>query len=696
MNRKRVFARLAAILLIAAFMLVTQAVLPQESADELYQAALLKKEAEGDLNAAVQLFQKIVATFAQNRAIAAKAELQIGLCYEKLGLTQARDAFQRVVEKYPEQTDSVAAARERLSVLGRAQALIEKGDSGLRIRRVPELMKGKISKDGRWLCGMDDTGDLFVMETGTGSKRRLTQNASLDKGDFVDDHIISPDSKRVAYVWWSNNRSRDLKIINIDGTGERTLRTDAEPSAGLWPCDWTPDGRYLLAKGREPNQFVLISVSDGAIQVIKNLGRSSPQRVNLSPDGRWIAYDLAEKENADARDIFLLSADGKREVPLVQHPADDRLLGWAPGGNQILFSRNRVKSGILDVWIVPVEDGKVRGTPVLVSRNVGSRAIREITPMGFTQDGSFYYTAFAGKSDVYLAVLDPEKAKVSTPAKNIAQGFEGANRCPAWSSDGKYLAYLSDRESDESQVTALCILSLDTGEYRVVFPQMETVTRISWFADGESVLAIGGAGFRPTADGRIAGMGTICLINVRTGGVRTIPEYDGIGIPRGTPDGKKILYANASPQEEVSRIISYDIVSGQKKEIYRRSGRIAPQMDISPDGKLLAFLDVADSSFKIIPTEGGEPRVLYGLESRTIGTFSWSPDGKYIYFLGNMQGRGGLWRIPPAGGEPVRFDLAVNGGMQNFDIHPDGRRIVFDSQRFGRDVWVMENFLPKR
>jgi Tol biopolymer transport system component len=456
-------------------------------------------------------------------------------------------------------------------------------------------------------------------------------------------------------------------------------------------------------KESEASRIVLFSVSDGAIQEVKGLEGPRLERINISPDGRWIAYDFAQNEHTGERDIFLLSADGGRTIPLVQHPADDRLLGWAPGGDQILFSSDRVERGILDVWMVTVEDGKVRGAPALVRRNAGRRGME---PMGFTQDGSFYYTVQSARSDVFLAVLDPEKAKVLTPAKNVAQGFEGANRRPAWSPDGKYLAYISDREFGGPRSIALCILSLDTGEYRVLFPKLRSMARMTWFADGESVLAMGGdsGGLRLAAAQmggvRVVSRGSISLINVETATVRTLIADDGTGIhsPRCTPDRKKVLYANDSPQDKVSRIISYDVESGQKKEVYRSSQPIA-RMDISPDGKLLAFLDPADASLKIMPTEGGSPRVLCKLD-RMISGPAWSPDGKYIYFARYIKGIGmrrqELWRISSAGGEPVRFDLATDGSMEDFDIHPDGRRIAFQSTQSGRDVWVMENFLPKR
>jgi Tol biopolymer transport system component len=584
----------ATALILTAVLMAAIAWIPAATQDRqvLFEKALALEEAQGKLQEAIALYQRIVDE-SKDQALAAQAQLRIGICHQKLGHKEAQSAFQKVIDNYPGQAETVRLAREQLSVLVRAQTL--KGEGELKVRMVPELIGGRISRDGRWLCGWDDTGDMSVMEVGTGSKRRLTQNASWDKGDFVDDLTVSPDSKRVAFVWFRNYRDRDLKVINIDGTGERTLSTEADPSAQLRLCDWTPDGRYILgitSKESEPSRFVFLSVSDGAIRVVKNVGALNPQRVEISPDGGWIAYDFAQNEDTGVRDIFLLSTDGNREIPLVQHPADDRLLAWAPGGDQILFSSDRVESGSLDVWIVPVEDGKARGVPALVRRDVGRRAI---VPVGFTLDGSFYYTVRSAKSDVYLAVLDPEKAKVSTPAKNVAQGFEGANRCPAWSPDGKYLAYISDRESGGLRSTALCILSLDTGEYRVLFPQLGSMNRMSWLPDGESVLAISGGNRLvnvKTGGVRLANWGSISLINVKTAAVRTLIADDGTGIhsPRCTPDGKKVLYANDSQDYKVHRIISYDVESRQKKEIYR-SSQMINRMDISPDGKLLAFLE---------------------------------------------------------------------------------------------------------
>jgi len=56
-----------------------QHALSQESAEELYEAAVFKKESDGDLNGAIQILLRLIKEFPENRKMAAKAQLQIGI-----------------------------------------------------------------------------------------------------------------------------------------------------------------------------------------------------------------------------------------------------------------------------------------------------------------------------------------------------------------------------------------------------------------------------------------------------------------------------------------------------------------------------------------------------------------------------------------------------------------------------------------
>ena len=97
----------------------------QESAAEIFEKAFYYEDVQGDLEKAIELYEQVLKQFPENREIAAKAQLRIGLCYEKLGFKEAEKAFQKVVDNYPDQTEAVKLAREKLSILERARAIIE-------------------------------------------------------------------------------------------------------------------------------------------------------------------------------------------------------------------------------------------------------------------------------------------------------------------------------------------------------------------------------------------------------------------------------------------------------------------------------------------------------------------------------------------------------------------------------------------
>ena len=76
-------------ILIFAVFILTGSGFSQQTAGELFEKALYLEEAKGDIQEAIDLYQEIVEQFAENREIAAKAQLRIGLCYEKLGQESA-------------------------------------------------------------------------------------------------------------------------------------------------------------------------------------------------------------------------------------------------------------------------------------------------------------------------------------------------------------------------------------------------------------------------------------------------------------------------------------------------------------------------------------------------------------------------------------------------------------------------------
>jgi hypothetical protein len=206
MNRAKIFLWCFLVILIIFFIAPSQEALSQESAEQLYEAALFKKEAEGDLEGAIQLFQKIIAQYPENRKMSAKAQLQIGKCLEKLGLKEASTAYQKVIDNYPGQEEEVREARENLSLLIRAKTVLEKRDIEFKIRKfsAPDVdIYGPPSLDGRYLSYVDwTTGNLAVLEIATGKTRHLTDDATWeDPSEFALSSTTSPNSTLVAYSW---------------------------------------------------------------------------------------------------------------------------------------------------------------------------------------------------------------------------------------------------------------------------------------------------------------------------------------------------------------------------------------------------------------------------------------------------------------------------------------------------------------
>jgi len=133
-----------------------------------------------------------------------------------------------------------------------------------------------------------------------------------------------------------------------------------------------------------------------------------------------------------------MSIDTGQVIPLIQHPADDYLLGWSQDGNG---SSSRVIARASSAYgLVGVSDAKIRGEPQLVKPGID-----RILPIGLTREGALYYGVVRATEDIYVADLDARTGMVAGTARKAIEQFEGGNFTPAYSRDGKYLAYVSRR-----------------------------------------------------------------------------------------------------------------------------------------------------------------------------------------------------------------------------------------------------------
>ncbi len=382
----------------------------KNAAEVLLQAAAQKATVEGDLQEAIRLCRQILAEHPGNRPAAARALVQIGECYEKLGTEEARKAYERVLNEYADQSEQVRLARARLAALGKPAV----NETGIVTRRVWSDSKtdffGAVSPDGKYLSFGDwETGDLAIRDLEKATNRRLTNKGSWDANpsEEAEGSIWSPDSKQVAYTWnqWSTRSTgHELRLISLDSPTPRVLYRCTSIQEYIYPIDWSPDGKHILGAISDENadqRLVLVSVADGTVRTLKKLpyGVVGLPGAAISPDGRYVLYDYPQTEPSLDHDIFLLPIAGANETSLVKYPADDRVLGWAPDGKWALFASDR--RGSVDVSALRLQEGKPQNIPVMVKSSVG-----RIEPIGLTRSGSFYYGVGGDRNDVYVAKMD--------------------------------------------------------------------------------------------------------------------------------------------------------------------------------------------------------------------------------------------------------------------------------------------------
>lgn len=134
----------------------------------------------------------------------------------------------------------------------------------------PVFEDQQLIKKGIILQGKQVPVQIFAVDLSSGIIKQITFSDKVKK-----DISISPDSKKIVFTEleaerWKHPARAALKIINIDGTGEKTIL------GGDVRCakpHWSPDGNRIAFIRRVPSTFTddflsVVSLADGREQIL--------------------------------------------------------------------------------------------------------------------------------------------------------------------------------------------------------------------------------------------------------------------------------------------------------------------------------------------------------------------------------------------------------------------------------------------
>lgn len=155
--------------------------------------------------------------------------------------------------------------------------------------------------------------------------------------------------------------------------------------------------------------------------------------------------------------------------------------------------------------------------------------------------------------------------------------------------------------------------------------------------------------------------------------------------PAFSPDGGTIFFTRVEPRSGRSSVWSVPVVGGPPRKVLEDGDQPAP----SPDGHRVAFVRRTGDRFRLGVVEPGSGVPSFLLDAGPRGEIvspSFSPDGLWIGFVWRdsfPNGLGDLWKIPAAGGAPLRLTRERRDMWPGVVFLPSGRFVLFTSDRSG-------------
>jgi len=348
-------------------------------------------------------------------------------------------------------------------------------------------------------------------------------------------------------------------------------------------------------------------------------------------------------------------------LPFLRLTPESHILGGATLGGvareQIDFNRFQLSKVDLLMTLGLAQDGagtRIEGrvyevaTGRLMVGKAYSQVTRENLPMAADLLCAAFLEALTGNGDIFRSVLAFTKNlgknvreifTVQPQGRNLTQitTLGGASVSPAWSQDGRYLAFAHHGSSMHS------LGVWDRSKDRVFRSRLpgETISGLAFSPGNRLVVAMSGRGQQDIVE-LTPDLLKVSSVLVDSPAIDTSPRFD--------KEGR--IMAFVSDRHGAPQIFVRDMASGAERRV-TFNGKYNSTPALSPDGKYLAFARMLPEGHRIFVLDlasGAERQVTSGPGKDETPTFA--PDGYFIVFVSNRSGGEQLYLTTRFGGEP--------------------------------------------